>query len=397
MKPLFKFAMALVLLTPILQAQDTRLDAFLRAGKLQEGLTAFAKPADDGERFSLAVLQSLQGLQQFADGVGKLGLKQSLASSGLPFFRVLPTQTEGGPVEQATPEKVRQLFKNLQESLKKANATLAKVGEADFKVQINLSQAYLANKDGLPVMPLAESLAKIMCLRPAADQDTVVNFDSADAMWLKGYTHVVTGLLDIVMAYDWSPVWNQCAYTFFTSPNPLPPFAKYTVANQGARFDDWADLVAAVHELRLEVRDPDGWKKAVGEFRAAIVCNRICWKRILAETDDDHEWLPSPTQTGPRGSKVTQQEIDGWLTVLNEVDAILTGKKLLPHWRIINGMGINVARMVQSPPKLDLVLMVQGSAFVPFIEGGDVSNQTRWRTLMAPFNNGFMGFALWSN
>jgi len=396
MKSLLKLALTLAMLTPLLKAQDTRLDAYLTSGKLQEGITAFAKPTSDADRFSLAVLQSLQGLQQFADGADSLGIKSTLANSGLPFFRVLPHQT-GAKVEQVTPEKVRALFQNLREALTKANATLAKVGDSDFKVQVNLTQAHLANKDGVPAMPLTESLGKILSLQTSDDKDLVINFDSADAMWLKGYTHVLLGLLDIVMAYDWKPVWNQSAHVLFTSPSPLPPIAKYTVTNQGSQFSEWADIIAAVHEMRLEVADSDGLKKAVTEFRAAIGCSKTCWKRVLAETDDDHEWLPSPSQTGPRGSKITQEQIDGWMTVLNEVDSILTGKKLLPHWRIINGMGINVAKLVQSPPKLDLVLMIQGSAFAPFIEGGDVSDQTRWRTLIAPFGPGFAGFALWSN
>jgi hypothetical protein len=246
-------------------------------------------------------------------------------------------------------------------------------------------------------MPLAESLGRIMNLDATDAQDLVINFDSADAIWLKGYTHILLGLLDVVMSYDWRPVWNQSAHILFTSPNPLPPIAKYTIPNQGSQFSEWADMIAAVHELRLEVTDADGLKKAATEFRAAIACSRTCWKRVLAETDNDHEWLPSPSQTGPRGSKITQEQIDGWMVVLNEVESILAGKKLLPHWRIINGMGINVAKLVQSPPKLDLVLMIQGSSFAPFIEGGEVSDQARWRTLIAPFGPGFGSFALWSN
>ena len=396
MKAFAKLALTLALLTSLLKAQSPNLDAFLASGKLQEGLTAFAKPASDADRFSLAVLQSLQGFQQFADGAGNLGIKQSLANSELPFFRVLP-RSSTGPVEQATPEKVRALFQNLRDALTKANATLAKIGDSDFKVQINLTQVHLENKNGTPGMPLSESLGRILGLRSSGEKDLVINFDSADALWLKGYTHVLVGLLDVFMAYDWRPVWNQAAQAFFASPNPLPPFAKYTAAGQGGQFSEWVDIIAAIHDMRLEVTDADGLKKAVTEFRAAIVCSKACWARVLAETDDDQEWLPNPKQTGPRGSKITQEQIDGWMAVLAEVDSILTGKKLLPHWRIINGMGINVAKLAQTPPKFDLVLFIQGSAFAPYIQGGEVSTQTRWRTLMAPFGPGFSNFALWSN
>ncbi len=396
MKLFIQLTLALALLTPVLNAQSPNLDAYLTSGKLQDGLTAFAKPSNDADRFSLAVLQSLQGLQQFADGAGKLGIKQSLAGSGLPFFRVLP-RSSTGPVEPATPEKVRQLFQNLRDALTKANATLAKVGTSDFKVQINLSQAHLENKDGTPGMPLSESLGRILGLQTSSKKDLVVNFDSADALWLKGYTHVLLGLLDVFMAYDWRPVWNQAAQTLFTSPDPLPPFAKYTVTSKSNDFSEWVDIIAAIHDMRLELSDADGLKKAVTEFRAAIVCSKACWTRILAETDDDQEWLPNPKQTGPHGSKVTQEQIDGWLTILAEVDAILTGKKLLPHWRVINGMGINVAKLAQTPPKFDLVLFIQGSAFAPYIQGGEVSTQAQWRNLIAPFGPGFSNFALWSN
>lgn len=83
--------------------------------------------------------------------------------------------------------------------------------------------------------------------------------------------------------------------------------------------------------------------------------------------------------------------------VLDELDTILAGKKLLPHWRVESGIGINVPKLVASPPRLDLILMIQGSAFIPFLEEGTVSDRTAWRTLMQPFGPGFARFAMWSN
>ncbi len=399
MKAIIQLILASALLAHPLQAQDTRLDSYLGAGKLQDGITAFANPPNDGDRFSLGILQALQGLQQFSDGAGRLGIRETLVNSGLPFFRVLPHQAGDNPPphEQATPGKIRLLFQNLREALTTANATLAKAGEGDFKVRVDLSKARLENQDGTPGTPLSESLGRIMNMQAQDTQDLVIHFDSADAVWLRGYTHILLGMLDVFMCYDWQPVWNQSAHVFFTSPDPLPPIAKHVTSSREMQVGEWADIVAAIHDMRLEVIDADGMKKAVAEFQAALACSRICWKRVLAETDDDHEWLPSPTQKGPRDSKITQPQIDAWMTVLDEVDAILAGKKLLPHWRMTEGMGINVAKMVQTPPKFDLVLMIQGSAFLPYVERGDVSDQTRWRTLIAPFGPGFASFALWSN
>ena len=48
------------------------LDGFLRDGRLHDGLTAYAAPANNAERFSLAILQALDGLQQFVVGFNKL-------------------------------------------------------------------------------------------------------------------------------------------------------------------------------------------------------------------------------------------------------------------------------------------------------------------------------------
>jgi len=71
----------------------------------------------------------------------------------------------------------------------------------------------------------------------------------------------------------------------------------------------------------------------------------------------------------------------------------------MPHWRLKPGTGISIARMAENPPAFDLVLLVQGSALLPYVEAGPVSDSARWRTLMEPFGRGFMfmRFAIWSN
>ena len=85
------------------------------------------------------------------------------------------------------------------------------------------------------------------------------------------------------------------------------------------------------------------------------------------------------------------------MEVLDEMEAVADGRRLLPHWRLPDGMGVNVDKVVANPPPFDLVLWIQGSALVPYIEKGEVSSQSRWRELMAPFGPGFTAFAIWSN
>jgi hypothetical protein len=107
--------------------------------------------------------------------------------------------------------------------------------------------------------------------------------------------------------------------------------------------------------------------------------------------------LPSPAQTGPGGAKISAEQIQGWLLVLDEMEALLDGKKLLPHWRARPGLGLRLDKILQDPPKLDLVLWIQGSSLVPYLEEGDVSDRMTWRELQGPFSGGFLRFALWSN
>ncbi len=383
------------------------LDSFLREGRLRDGLEAYATPADNTERFSLAVLQSLDGLQRFGSGLGKLGVTRAVARSGAPFLRMgVRDEDDAKPPEVATPEKVASLFRDLKTALRLANETLAGVDDKDFGVEVDFSKARL-DLDGDGIVAGDEMLLMQLgrMMQGGEGAGLVIRFDNADAVWLKGYTHFVLGVLDVFTSYDWMPVWNQCAHVIFDRPAPTPAIVPHLRRagdadddeNEAIQISSMADLVAALHEMRLEPVRKDGLSTARDSFRAMVACSRICWERVQAETDNDREWLPSPTQTGPGGAKITAEQIAGWQKVLDELDAVLTGRKLLPHWRIKKGSGVNLDKLVNAPPRLDPVLWVQGAALVPFIEAGTVSDAATWETLIAPFGPGFALFALWSN
>lgn len=85
------------------------------------------------------------------------------------------------------------------------------------------------------------------------------------------------------------------------------------------------------------------------------------------------------------------------MRVFDELETVASGQKLLAHWRLKPGVGINVNKLIASPPPLDLVLLLQGSALVPYVEEGAASDLVAWRRLTEPFGPGFPRFALWSN
>lgn len=82
--------------------------------------------------------------------------------------------------------------------------------------------------------------------------------------------------------------------------------------------------------------------------------NRETWKLIRAETDNDHEWLPSSKQESVLRMPVREEMIDAWLAAVTEVEALLEGKKLMANIGKTDeedmGKGINVKKLLEDPP-----------------------------------------------
>ena len=159
------------------------------------------------------------------------------------------------------------------------------------------------------------------------------------------------------------------------------------------------DLVAMVHLVRLPVVEPARLKSALTHMEAMIVLSRSSWKFILAETDDNLEWVPNPKQGSVVPNvRVTAEMVEGWTGFLDEFEAVLQGKKLAPSWRGKQPKrGINVRRVLIEPRTLDLVLWVQGAAAAPYLEAGEVSLVETWNRFNRSFGGNFIGFALWFN
>ncbi|MCP4571335.1 MAG: hypothetical protein GY838_03215 [bacterium] len=395
----FTLMCLVVLAAPVAADDRDTLNDFLAEGRIQDGLEAFASPTDNAGQFSLAALQAIDGVERFSGGCARLGVDPQFVMLGVPFLGVAP-DLQPETAESVSPGQIAELFRSLQASLRQANTTLAGIDDEDFGVEIDLARARL-DFDGDGVAADDETFLAVFERAPTSREaaepaaELIVRFDSADAKWLQGYTHFAGGFLDILTAYDWRPVWDQCAHVVFLQPDPRPEIARWS--SEDSQNEMFLDIIAAVHDLRLELRDEGAWRRAREQFQGMIACSRACWSRVLAETDDDREWLPSPDQTGPRGATITREQIDGWHAVLDELEAVTRGEKLLPHWRFRPGTGINVEKMVVSPPAFDLVLFIQGSAFLPYLEEGPVSDADVWNDLTSPFGPGFAGFAVWSN
>ena len=206
--------------------------------------------------------------------------------------------------------------------------------------------------------------------------------------------------LEFVLAYDWRNTFERAGRLFYPRVEPSA-FRKYPPVPQHRDFlgdsGELADAIVLIHEIRWPLSDPARLQAAHAHLKQVIAMSRASWKSILAESDDDREWIPGPQQKNGviTSMPVTQEEVDAWLHALDDFDAALDGTKLLPHWRF--AQGFNLKRAFFEPRDFDLVLWVAGIGVAPYLEDGEVLGGSDWSELNRAFRGNFLGYAFWFN
>ena len=235
----------------------------------------------------------------------------------------------------------------------------------------------------------------------AKDAEWLIAFDRGDVAGLRGYCHLLMALSEIALAHDGQELFDSTAHVFFAKVQTPHTFLATLPDDEGGALDiggfNIADLIAFVHLLRMPVKEPDRMKAALGHLERMLALSKESWKYILAERDDDHEWLPNPNQKGVLGIPIRREMIDSWLEAVDESEALLSGKRLVPFWRGTEKRGVNLRRVFTEPRALDLVLWVQGTAATPYLEEGTLTKPEVWERLLRVFGGEFIGFALWFN
>jgi hypothetical protein len=233
------------------------------------------------------------------------------------------------------------------------------------------------------------------------NEELLVVFDRGDVAWLRGYCHLLMAMAEVALAYDGQDLFDCTAHIFFAKAQTPHDFLHKPAQNQGfwnvGDGVDIIDVIAFIHMLRLPVKEPGRAKAALGHLEQMLALSRESWKHIQAETDDDHEWLPNSKQKGALGIPIRQEQIDGWLQFVEELDALLSGKRLAPFWRGGDKRGVNLRRAFLEPRTLDLVLWIQGTAATPYLEEGPLTRPEVWTRLQRVFGGEFIGFAIWFN
>ncbi len=378
------------------------VEPYLVQGRLAEADVALAAKLTPGSadelRLGLGLVRFLRAIERVAQSLHRYGLESRVGQQlGIPILR-LPVPPNPSP-EPITYEDSRRIVSTWIDDLRRADDALAGVRDEGVKLSVPLGLVRL-DLDGDGTATDAEKLLVVYSrldsrVVPLLQQqpELRVTLDAADVHWLRGYSHLLMGLAEFVLAYDQKDQWDTTAQLFYA--NPTTPYRFLRGRADGAEL---ADIVAAIHTFRWRLRQPERLPAALGHLQAVVAESRESWKRILAETDDDHEWIPSPRQTGVvPNAKVTQEMVDEWRRFLDDLDALLAGRKLVGHWRIGDGRGINLRRVFTEPTDFDLVLWLQGSAAAPYLEPGTVVGHEVWDRLQRVFRGEFIGFSIWFN
>lgn len=393
---------------PGVAAEPPLVEKYLHDGKLADGEKALLaellqNPKDDQTRFGLGTLQVVRAVEHLGQSLHRYGLRSDRGQRlRIPFLR-LPVPTNPKP-EAITYAAARKILQELIDDLKKAEATLAEVRDEKVKLplRVGLIRLDLAG-DGKAGDRFSTILSRYLGIREGAakDADWLVAFDRGDVAWLRGYCHLLMALSEVAMAHDGQELFDCTAHIFFAKVQTPHKFLASLPDDEGGPLDirgfNIADLIAFVHLIRMPVKEPDRMKAALTHLERMLALSKESWKYILAEEDDDHEWIPNPKQKGVLGIPIRREMIESWLETVNEAEALLAGERLVPFWRGTEKRGVNLRRVFTEPKTLDLVLWVQGTAATPYLEDGTLTKPEVWQRLLRVFGGEFIGFAFWFN
>jgi hypothetical protein len=387
------------------------LEEHLYAGRLEAAERALsaivaAEPDNAEGRFALGGVLFVRAVERFGQSLHRHGFQTPrtmfLPMSGLP----LPTNMRPEPL---TYEGFRAILARLVDDLDAAQAELARIGEAPVKLTVDIARIRLdlddngVGDDRERLSVVVDGLARAARRRDltapgrAGGDSLPAGFDLADVYWLRGYANLVAVSAEFFLAYDFRTTFDATFHLFF--PRAGLPFGRLvtepTLPIGGGEWGSILDAVAFIHLVRWDVAEPRRLASIHARLKSVIALNRKTWAAIRAETDDDNEWLPGPHQKGVLDMPVTEEMIDSWLAMLDELEAVLDGHKLTPHMRF--NRGINIKKVLTEPRPFDLVLWITGHGALPFLEDGPVMDTRTWARASLAFRGQFMSYAFWFN
>lgn len=327
------------------------VEPFLYQGQLARGeqvLDAALRktPEDDQLRFGLGVLQFVRGVEELGQALHEYGCQSD--QNRTPFLR-LPVPENPHPSE-ITYLELRRVLQEFYTDLERTEATLA--GIQDHRVTLKLRLANIRMNligDHQAATSLGELLTKLMGRRPPVldgNPDFQVQFDRGDVAWLRAYCHLLMAMIDVQLAFDLEASFNLTAGEVFARPKM--PFT--------GTHDEKQQQLQNVWE-RVAVKEPLRFSHFRHHMLQVCRLNHETWTYVRAEQDDHWEWLPNPRQKGVIGLPVTDEMIQAWLNMMDEMEALLEGRKVIPAalMQIVSPAtktGLNFRTVLEDPPEV---------------------------------------------
>lgn len=388
--PLSPAARLLVERPPLVAADD-----------LRELIDAGGADAQDA-RFALGVAQVLGAVEQLGRGLYELGPRNDTLVRGLPLLRLPVPENPDPPV--VTIDDLNRLLERFTADLAAARTTLEAI-EGEVSLTLPLTQLALDfDADGVTGEKerLGDVLFELRMINPrptaVSAKYYVVDFDYADVQWLIAYTHLLSAMAEFGLAWDASELFAHAGHLLFQRTDSPYDFLRGT-GGFNLSYASITDFAAFLHTARVPLRDPNRLENVRNHLLAAVEGSRRTMQLIQGERDRGREWIPGPHQSAALPNiVVTQEIIDSWLAFLDDAEAVLEGKRLIPFWRADDGHGLNLRRALAECRELDVVLWLQGTAAVPYLERDKpLASGESFRRMQNVTNGNFWTFAVWFN
>ncbi len=400
--------------------------AFLNEAKVADGIKHYqkrllTKKEDQQAIAALRLLQTASAIEGLAQDYYRYGFSQQRL--GMIGLIQIPVPPNSAP-EEISYADARGVFSKFLERLKVAESTLGKFKPTQLKILLDVSEIFIDIDGKGKKLSLVQVMLQMTNPRPVGQaallQPVVFAFDDADVVWLRGYVHLLSAVVETVLAHNWEEAFDRSAHLFF--PRVKSDFSflakerESQPGDQNGRSWDWpsiVDFISLVHMMRFEVDEPKRMLSALSHMEKVIQLSRETWRLIRLETDNDQEFIPNSKQNSTMiSNQLGGQFGEHWEKVLDRAQSILDGKELLPYWRGFAGahqwntrttapfhptLGINFRKIFTHPKRFDLVLWLQGTGVQPYLEEGTILNGDAWQSIANPFGGNLPFFALWFN
>lgn len=308
----------------------------------------------------------------------------TLANLEIPVLRLpLPANPDPEPFE---PSLILNIFKVVLDEMELSRAALVEIPEdADVALDINILDLWFdTNSNGVrdswegALEIGADALVTGRGSPQGMEKHVLtVRFDGADVKWLAAYTHLLSGISELVVAFDPTEaitsvldsrkVMNEMV-DGATPPAFLIPEEEYFV-----------DMFAMIYGAINVKPDAEITRRARQHFLRMIAENRGFWRLVALETDNHNEWIPNDNQNAAMGFTLPENVRARWEAVLSDAENVLNGDLLIPYYWISPVGGVNVKKLFEDPPVVDIVTWIQGAGLLSYLEKGPTVNANNLR------------------